>query len=72
VLYTRKLLLLKSLFLNKNSIQIDSIISHNFHLARCFLHWMGGSGSGGGKCHAGGSKGIAPASFDQGLVSIWV
>ncbi len=128
VLCTRKLLLRKSLFLDKNLNQIDLIIPHNFHFAQCLLHWMGGRGSGGGKvvaavavgsvvsvvlavqkeshwhhlirvlgssngsccgsfgkcssgggggggggsgecreCCAGGSKGIAPASFDQGL-----
>jgi hypothetical protein len=72
VLCTRKLCLLKSLFLEKKLIGIDSIIPHNFHFAQCLLHWMGGGGGGGGKHCAGGSKGIAPASFDQGLVSFWV
>ncbi len=32
---------------------------------------MGGGGGGGGKCRAGGSKGIAPASFDEGLIFFW-
>ncbi len=68
MLCARKLFLVKSLFLDKNLIQIDSMIPHNFHFAQCHLHWMGGGGGGGGKCHPGGSKGIAPASFDQGLV----
>jgi hypothetical protein len=72
MLCARKLCLLKSHFLNKNLIQVDSIISHNFHFARCLLHWMGGSGGGGGKRCAGHSKRIAPASFDQGLVSFWI
>jgi hypothetical protein len=49
VLCARKLLLRKSLFLDQNFNQIDSIIPHNFHFARCLLHWMGGSGGGGGK-----------------------
>jgi hypothetical protein len=72
VLCARKLLLLKSLFLDKKLIPIDSIIPHNFHFAQCLLHRMGGGGGGGGKCHAGSSKGIALASFDQGLISFWV
>jgi hypothetical protein len=68
VLCARNLLLLKSLFLNKNVIQIDSIIPHNFHFAQGLFHWMGGGGGGGGR-GVGSSKGIAPASFDQGLMS---
>ncbi len=39
---------------------------------RRLLHWMGGGGGGGRECCAGGPKGIALASFDQGLVSFWV
>ncbi len=40
--------------------------------AQRLLHWMGGGGGGGRECCAGGPKGIALASFDQGLVSFWV
>jgi hypothetical protein len=57
MLYARKLVLLKSLFLNKKIIQIDSIIPHNFHIARCLLHCMGGGGGGGGGCGGIGSGG---------------
>jgi hypothetical protein len=70
--FARKLLLLKSLFLDKKIVQKDLTIPHNFHFEQCLLHWMGGGGGGIGKCRAGGSKGIAPASFGQGLVSFWV
>ncbi len=49
VLCARKLLLHKSLFLDQNLNQIDSIIRHNFHFTRCLLHWMSGGGGGGGK-----------------------
>ncbi len=54
--------------------------SHRHHLIRVLgssnggvvAAFMGSGGSGGGsgeccECHADGSKGIAPASFDQGL-----
>ncbi len=42
--------------------------------AQSLLHWMGGGGGGGGghKCCAGGPKGIALASFYQGLMPFWV
>jgi hypothetical protein len=46
VLCARKLLLRKSLFLDKKLNQIDSIITHNFYFAQCLLHWMGGGGGG--------------------------
>jgi hypothetical protein len=46
-----KLLLCKSLFLDQNLSQTDSIIPHKFYFVQCLLHWIGGggSGSGGGK-----------------------
>ncbi len=40
--------------------------------AQRLLHWMGGGGGGGCECCAGSPKGIALASFDQGIVSFWV
>ena len=58
VFCARKLLLLKSLFLDNNYIQIDSIIPHNFCFALCLLHWMGGGGGGGcGGIGSGGGSG---------------
>ncbi len=93
VFCARKLHLLKSLFLNKNLNQIDSLIPTliifilrwrwwwqwrpqvfcwRSKRAWRLPHWMGGGGGGGCKCCAGGPKGIALASFDQGLVSFWV
>jgi hypothetical protein len=41
VLCKRKLLLPKSLFLDKNLIKIDWITTSNFHFAQCLFHWMG-------------------------------
>jgi hypothetical protein len=72
MLCMRKLLLHKSLFLDKYLNLIDLIIPHDLHFVQYLLYWMGGGGGGGGECCAGGPKGIAPASFDLGLDSFLV